>query len=259
MNFLSAKKWFLPGVLSVIVLTSPLYSNGLVHLLQSNSVYAAEQSTSADKHVISIVGEGEIMVKPDIAYVSLGIQTKAATANEAQSMNAQGFAKLEKVLYEDYKLDQKDVKTSGFQVQPIYSYSDKEPKITGYTTTQMIQVSYRDLDKLGVFLDAASDAGVNQVNGIQFSTEKSEEYESQAIDKAMNNAGVKAKVVAKNAGKELKGIINVTQNGRSGTPIQRENFGPMLSKQDAASTASPTSISTGELKITTTVNVQYEF
>jgi uncharacterized protein YggE len=79
-----------------------------------------------------------------------------------------------------------------------------------------------------------------------------------AIDKAMSNAESKEKAIANDAGKELKGVINVTQNGTSSVPIRVDNVGVAAMKQNAASNVT-TSISQGELKIKTSMNVQYDF
>lgn len=242
------------GAAAVTLLTGLTYFTS-VKPAGVTPVYA-EQVTQTLKNTISVGGQGEIKVTPDVAYIHLGVMTKAATANEAQTKNAESFANLTAMLYDTYKLDKKDVKTSGFQVQPVYNYSDKEPKITGYSATQMLQITYRDIDKVGAFLDAASTAGANQINGVQFDTEKRQDYEIQAIDAAMKNAEAKAKAIAKTAGKELKGIVNVVQNGTAGFPVQRE-YSPMLMKADTAGAA--TSISPGELTIVTNLNVQYEF
>lgn len=252
----SAKNWLLGGITAVAILAISAYT--FSNASRPSQVYAAEQTNTNERHAITVNGVGELAVNPDVAYVNLAIVTKADSANDAQTKNAQSFANLEKVFYDNFKLDKKDVKTSGFVVQPVYSYADKEPKITGYTATQTVQVTYREMDKIGALLDAASSAGVNQINGIQFDTEKRQDYEISAIDKAMSNAESKAKAIAKDAGKELKGVINVTQTGNTSVPIRIDNVGAVAMKQaDASNTA--TSISPGELKILTNVTVQYDF
>jgi uncharacterized protein YggE len=230
----------------------------IFNLTKSSPALAAVETKVAETHTINVIGEGELSVTPDVAYLNIGLTTKATTAKEAQSKNASGFSNVQKVLYDNYKMDKKDVKTSGFQVQPVYTYADKEePKITSYTATQSIQITYRDLSKIGVLLDDLSGAGVNQINGVQFDTEKRQEYEIQAIDSAMNNAAVKAKAIAKNAGKELKGVINVTQGGNKTSPPIIYNSVNMKMADTAGN--SQTSISAGELKITSSLSVQYEF
>lgn len=74
----------------------------------------------------------------------------------------------------------------------------------------------------------------------------------------MSNAESKAKAIAKDAGKELKGVINVSQTGNTIVPVRIDNLGAIAMKQADVSNAT-TSISPGELKITTNVTVQYDF
>ncbi|PYI54554.1 SIMPL domain-containing protein [Paenibacillus flagellatus] len=249
------KKWLVAGV-AALALTTALYARSMPSL-GPTSVYAAEQTAAAK--VITVNGTGEMTISPDVAYISLGIRTEAETAKDAQAANAEAYTKLRAVLFDTYKLAEKDVQTSGFRVQPEYTYTDRDPKIKGYSATQMLQVTYRDLDKLGTFLDAASAAGANQIEGVRFSTEKGQEYELQVIQKAMDNAKAKAEAIAKYAGKELKGIVAVNQGGGVAIPSQYSNiaFEAKSAAMDAA--GAPTSISTGELKVTTNVTVQYEF
>jgi uncharacterized protein len=259
---LNLKSRIFVGIMAVAVLLVMVYS--VPHLSTPHPVLAAgeiiaPETKVSETHTINVVGEGKLSITPDVAYISIGLNTKAATAKEAQSKNAAGFSSVQKVLLDAYKLDKKDVLTSGFQVQPNYTYAkNDEPKITSYSATQTIQITFRDLAKIGVLLDDLSAAGVNQMNGIQFDTEKRQEYEIQAIDNAMNNAALKAKAIAKNAGKELKGVINVVQSGASAIPININREMMSVMKSDLV-VNSATSISAGELKITTTITVQYEF
>lgn len=257
------KSFLIAGVVSLAVIGLPLLSNAIGDAVKSDRVNAENEvttttTTTTNRNVITVNGKGEMMVDPDVAYVSIGVQTQAATANEAQVANAQAFAKLEKVLYETYKIAKKDVKTTGFQVQPEYQYGENvKPKITGYIADHTVQVTYRELAKLGELLDAVSKAGVNRVNNIQFSTEKGDEYTLQILDKAMANAEAKAKRLAKYSGKEIKGIVNIAENGNSGVPIQYADYGSM--KAESMDAAAPTSISAGQLTISTNVTVQFEF
>jgi hypothetical protein len=250
---LEAKKrrWLIAGV-AALALAAVLYVQSGSGAGTGGAAYADE----AAKNVITVTGQGEMSVKPDVAYVNVGIRTEAPTAKEAQSANAEAFTKLRSVLFDQYKLAEKDVQTVSFNVQPVYSYTDKEPVVKGYAAVQTVQVTYRDLDKLGTFLDDVSAGGANQIDGVRFSTEKGQEYELQVIEKAMDNAKAKAEAIAKYAGKELKSIVSVSQ-GAVAVPVAYSGIG--LSAKTAAMDAASTSILIGELKVSTTVTVQYEF
>lgn len=257
MKKISMKSLLITGVVGVSLISIPVWGQAIGKLISPDPVYASSQNDVAE-HVITVTGRGEMTVEPDVAFISFGIQTQADNANDAQTANAKAFEKLEKVLYEQYKIDKKDVKTSGFQVQPEYQYYDKEkPKITGYTANHTLQVTYRNLPKLGELLDDVSVAGANRIDNIQFSTEKGQDYELQMLEKAMANAEAKAKVLAKYAGKPLKGIVNITQTSGSGTPIIYANYDMMNVRAEAS--AASTSISGGQLTVSANVNVQFEF
>lgn len=218
----------------------------------SNAVYADE----VQKNVINVVGSGEISVKPDIAYLSIGVQTEAATAKEAQSANAAKIAKLNTLLKDTWKINAKDIQTGQFYVQPNYTYTEKEgQKVKGYTAQHTLQVSYRDLDKIGQLLDAASTAGANVINNIQFATENPDQFEEQVIQKAMANANMKASAIAKAANRQVGIVLTVTQSS-SGPAVYNQNY---VMKEMAMDTAgASTQIEAGEIKVNTTLSVTYE-
>ncbi len=253
------KQWAIGSVLGVIVLTAPWSSSALGELVKPTAAHAAENK--ADRRTIQVNGQGEITVAPDIAYVNLGVFAKASTAHAAQEEVSRTLAKIEKVLYDDYKIAKKDVKTTNFHVHPEYSYEDrKAPVINGYQATHIVTVSYRELGKLGNLLDAVSKAGANRIDSVQFSTEKGEEYQLQAIEKAMSNAEAKAKVIAKYAGKDVKGIVHVNQSGTNGVPIAYSEYAKMAPMAaDMGMSAGGAAVAPGELKLSASVNVTFEF
>jgi len=250
-------RWAAAGMIAAMLAATPMYGPAVADSIQGGTAMAAEAAGTVQR-TITVTGEGKVKIQPDVAYVNFGVFTRADTANEAQSLNAKAFAAIEKVLKEQYKVAAADIKTSGFYVNPEYSYpADGQPKVTGYTANHDVVVAYRDLDALGGLLDAVSKAGANRVNGIQFGTEKTDEYELQAIEGAMADAKRKADTIAKASGRSVQGVLNVQLGWvNSGGPIVY----PYAAKMDAASEAAgvSTSVQPGELDITTTVTVTYE-
>lgn len=253
------KKLLLPIVLiAAIVMVLPLVVQGFYSYFKADAVIASEEKATAPKHTISVQGNGEIQVKPDVVYAFIAVLSEAQTAQEAQAANAKAFEALNKVLYEQYKIDKKDVKTTGFHVQPQYNYSEnRKPEITGYTAEQTVQVTYRDLDGIGALLDDVSAAGVNRINQIQFGTEKEEQYKLEALKAAMDNAEAKANVLAEKADATIKGVLHISESGTNSSPIHYAGY-DMMAKSESMSGGS-TSIAAGELTITANVSVQYEF
>lgn len=226
----------------------------------ANRAYAAEANTSVQSqavmHTISVTGKGEMTVTPDVAYVTLGIETKAPTAKEAQQANAAKFAKLKQVLTK-FKIASPDVKTVNFYVNPEYNYNEKSgPKLIGYSATHMVEVTYRDLDNLGGLIDAASEAGVNQVNGIRFDTENPEAYETKVLEKAMSNAESKAKAIAAAAKQQIVTVVSVVESNAGVVPLY---MNPMYdTSAEQSKSGAGTSIQTGQISIKSNVTVVYE-
>lgn len=219
-------------------------------------VVAAEE----DKQLktITVTGNGEVVVEPDVAYIQFGIMSKGSTAEAAQQANADAYAQVEKVLFNTYKLNKNDVKTTGFHVWPEYSYAEKEaPKVTGYTATHSIQVTYRKLDEIGTLLDELTKAGVNQMNNIQFGSEKISAYEIDALKKAMTDARAKADALAASERRSIKGVIQINEAGPSYSIYQGPNVG--IARDVAYGAEASTSINPGEITIRKQVTVQYEF
>ncbi|UVI30584.1 SIMPL domain-containing protein [Paenibacillus spongiae] len=220
-------------------------------------VQAAAADGGVERGLITVSGNGELQVAPDVAYINVGIETRAAMAKEAQAKNASQFAAMEKVLYDTYKLAKKDVKTISFYVQPEYKYNEKDgtSKVTGYVATHTVQITSRNLEGIGQLLDSLSAAGANRIEGVTFNTEKQEQYELQALEKAMANAKAKAETLARAAGRSIKGVAAISQGNVSSNPIFQRNVA-FASDESAAN--AKTSIQTGEITVTTSVSVAYE-
>lgn len=248
------KKWSLIAAIFALVVSVPLMIAASVDLLIPEPVQAMNGQV-LQANTIQVVGQGEIKVQPDVAFITLSVETEGKTAEAAQAANAKQFATLEKLLYETYKLDKKDVRTSGFYVRPEYHRDEGKAEIVGYIATHTVTITYREMDNIGALIDDAAKAGANRVDGVQFGTEKYEEYQLQAMEKALENAKAKAQALAGYAGKTLGIVMAISETGTSGPPII---LGETAQMMDLAS-AKSTSIQIGELNIKTSLQVTYSF
>jgi len=227
---------------------------------ETSAVSAADKATTGTApYTITVGASGSVMVEPDVAYLNLAVETRGAKAAEAQQANATKFAGVEKTLYEKFSVAKKDVKTTGFDVQPEYNYTEKDGRVLkGYIAVHSIQVTYRNLPEIGKLFDALTASGANRVDGVQFWTEKKEQYEQEALKKAMDNAAAKAGVLATSAKRQLKGVVNIVQGDVSNAPVL---YGRVMAESkamamDAGMPAS--SVQSGQIEISTQVTVQYE-
>ncbi|MBB6673138.1 SIMPL domain-containing protein [Cohnella nanjingensis] len=234
------------------------YTNGGVQAVSAESPAVTAATTANVQNTVTVGAEGSIKVEPDVAYLNFAVEARGATAQAAQQEAAKRFSAVEKTLYETFKLDRKDVKTTSFSVQPEYTYTEKEgQKLKDYLASHQVQVTYRDLDNIGKLLDAVSAAGANRMDGVQFGTEKEEQYQLEALKKAMANADAKANVLAVSAKRQLGQVINIVQGEAASVPIIRQNA--LFAKEMASAAADAgSSIQTGQIEIAANVTVQYE-
>ncbi|RED55328.1 SIMPL domain-containing protein [Cohnella lupini] len=247
-------------VLSVVLAAAVIgwfgFGRGEVGEVSAESMPAVTAATPA--YTVTVGATGSIMVEPDVAYLNLAVETRGAKASEAQQANADTFAGVEKTLYEKFAIDKKDVKTTGLDVQPEYNYTEKDGRVLkGYVAVHSIQVTYRKLPEIGKLFDALTASGANRLDGVQFSTEKKDQYELDAMKKAMDNAAAKAGVLATSAKRQLKGVVNIVQGDVSDNPILYARAESM-SMAKAADGAAPTSVQSGQIEISAQVTVQYE-
>ncbi|WP_373228962.1 SIMPL domain-containing protein [Cohnella sp.] len=221
-------------------------------------VSAEVTPVSMPVNTVTVGATGSIKVEPDVAHLSLAVEARGSKASEAQQANADKFAAVEKALYEKFAIDKKDVKTTNFDVQPEYNYTEKDGRVLkGYLAVHQIQVTYRNLAEIGKLFDALTAAGANRMDGVRFDTEKKDQYELDALKIAMANASAKASVLATSANRQLQGVINIVQGDVSNMPIlyeREEARNEMAKMADGAST----SVQSGQIEISTKVTVQYE-
>ncbi|MEC0136596.1 SIMPL domain-containing protein [Paenibacillus macerans] len=250
------KMWLKPAA-SILIAGSLLMGGAYVNGSWGVVGTATAAESNFQTNVVSVQGKGEITVKPDVAYLSIGVVTKAKTAQEAQKTNGEKAAKLTKLLKETWGINEKDIQTGQFSVRPDYTYNDKTgaESINGYTARYSLDVTYRNLDKVGELLDAASAAGANQIDDIRFGAEKPEQYEEQVIQKAMADAGRKAGILTKAAGRTLGQAVSISLENASMPSISVQY---KAVNEVAMDSAGSTPVEAGEIELRTTVNVVYE-
>jgi uncharacterized protein len=169
-------------------------------------------------------GMGSVPVAPDIAIVSIGVVSRAATAREALGANNGDVAKVIETI-QAAGVKNADIGTSGFSVSPIYEsqprrVNDNEeepPRITGYQVSNEVRVTIRDIANSGAVLDKVVSAGANQIGSIQFDVSDRQKPGDEALSKAIADAKRQAELMADAAGVKLVRILDI--NASSGSPV----------------------------------------
>src|SRR5512143_1429638 len=166
---------------------------------------ACGPTSNQDVRTLSVSGNGQAYLAPDIAYIYIGVHTEQNTAAEAVTENTNQTQKLIKAI-QDFGIDPKDIRTTNFSIWPMDKIDPTSGAPTGekkYAVDNTVYVTVRDLKALGDLLDTAVQAGANTVNSVQFDVAKKDEALKQARIDAMKNAETQAKELADAAGLSL--------------------------------------------------------
>lgn len=204
---------------------------------------------------ISVTGEGEVAVAPDMAILNLSVLREGETARAALTANSEAMKQVLAALKEA-GVAERDLQTSGLSIQPRFAQPGKErniePKITGYSVSNGLTVRVRKLTDAGAILDKAVTLGVNQGGGIVFVKDDLKPTLTEARKLAVADAVARAKTLAEAADIKLGRILTIEE--QSNLPRPMPFGGPM---RMAASDAS-VPLAAGENSYRTQVNVVFE-
>lgn len=222
---------------------------------QPASIIGTGTEEEAAVNTIQVTANGTVRVEPDIAYITLGVQSQAKTAEDAQESNMEKMTALYQVLAQ-MGIAEKDYYTSQYNVSPNYTYSGSTQKITGYTTTNMIEVTLRDLDQIGALLDAAAKAGMNQAYSLQFGLENPDTAGLDALETALTNADAKAKLMATVTGVEIVRVLSIRDSAVNTVIPYDDAYRSYKAAAEADMASVP--ISSGTIEVTVQASVVYE-
>jgi uncharacterized protein YggE len=205
---------------------------------------------------IWVSGEGKVTVSPDVAILSLGIQAQETDAAQARSEAAAAMEKVMTALKAAGIAD-KDIQTAYFNIQPVYQYDSNKQQsyISGYQVTNTVTVKVRTIDQTSTVLDAAVAAAGNaiRINSVAFTVDDPTDYYAQARVKAVADAKAKAQQLAETAGVTLGKPTYISESNNTPSPIYRADMAAGATVPEATTTP----ISTGEIDITTNVQIAY--
>ena len=205
-------------------------------------------------NTINISATGEVFAAPDVANFSVSVVKEAKTAVDAQNQNAEAINKIVKFL-KDSGIEDKDVKTSGYNIYPKYDYLEHQGQVfKGYEVTQSLDVKVRKIDEAGKILSGAVEMGANQVGGINLAIDNEDALKRAARQAAINEAKQKADDLVKDLGVNLGRLVSFSESsGGYPTPL----YG-MMKAEGLGGGATAPEIPTGENKISVSVNLTYE-
>lgn len=206
---------------------------------------------------ITVAGSGEMRVAPDLATVRLGVVSQQQTARDAQQ-DASRIAQAILAGVSALDVPRDAIQTSQLILTPVYDQPaprqqvPTEPRIVAYRASNVVSVRLVDLAKIGRVIDAAIDAGANQVEGVDFQLQDDREAREEALRRAVREARSKAATIAEALDVSLGPVLDAVEGGVS---IQPPQFATRMFAMEARSAETP--VSPGEITVSANVTLRY--
>ena len=179
--------------------------------LLAQPALADETPTTA---TLQASGQGTANVVPDIAIVSLGVSSSGRSASDALTANSTALTAAIAAV-EAAGVAEKDIATTGLNIYPVYATNSdgtqvQPPKVTGYSVSNEVRVTIRDITKAGDLLDKVVAAGANRIDGISFDVSDRKAADDGALTDAIAEAMRKGQLMATAANLKLVRVLSVT-------------------------------------------------
>ncbi|MGD9902669.1 MAG: SIMPL domain-containing protein [Vicinamibacterales bacterium] len=210
----------------------------------------AAQPPSPPPPVVVVRGEGEVRVQPDVAFITLATEHRAATAREAQAQGAAAMAAVQQRLA-GAGVAKDAIRTLSYDLQAQFDYVSGKQVPRGFLARNVVEVR-ADVPRVGELLEQAIAAGGTAVQGVRFDVRNRTELERQAITRAVADARARAAAAAEGAGATIVAVLRIEEDG-----VVRPVEPPMMrmAADSIAAAPPPPPIAAGETVIRATVTL----
>ena len=207
---------------------------------------AAQQPAGPAPAVIVTSGEGLVKRAPDRAWVTIGAESRARTAPEAQRLNTDAMTAVnERIKAAGIPADA--IQTTGYNLQPEFDYVNGKQTLRGYVARNQVQVRVDTLGKTGDVIAAAVATGATNVSGVRFDLKDREGVEREALRVAVQDARQRANAAATGAGVTIDRVIRVEEQREIVDGPRPMQMNMAMMRQESAQVAVP--IEAGEIEV----------
>jgi uncharacterized protein len=210
--------------------------------------------TSTFERQVSVTGEAELKMEPNLAILSVAVETENKSAQLAASKNATAMNKVMEAL-KKAGIDADTISTEGYSLYTMSHWEDNKRITDGYRVTNNIRFETPDIDKVGELFDVAIKAGATRVNSPQFTIADQDQIKMQLLEIAMKNATEKADVLVKAAGATRGVVVTISENSIGGNWYRTVNYEMDMAKSVMNDSVTP--IEAGDVTLTARVSVSF--
>jgi uncharacterized protein len=179
---------------------------------------AAAQEPVPQSPVIVATGRAVVKRAPDVAFVTLAVESRAKSPRDAQKQNADTMASVVKRMGE-LGIPKDALQTIGLTLYEDLDTANGRRVSRGFVARNSIEVRIDDIARSGEIADAGVAAGATSIGGIRFDTKGRAAAERDALRLAVAEARARAEAMATGAGRSLDRILKIEEGAGARPPI----------------------------------------
>ncbi len=223
-------------------------------------IFTAQVNADAhgnDDKVMSVTGSASASVEPDLVTVRFGVETKRESPAAALGANADLMQSVIDSL-KSAGITEDEISTSRFNIHAVYdSHQDpdtgrRSQVLSGYQVSNILSIETAQMNLIATIIDTAVGAGVNRIEGVQFSISPAvmAVLKDDLIAQAVLNARAKAEKALAPLNHKITGVKSITLNDfQQPTPRMAGS-----ARMEMAMSA-PTQIFSSDQDVRTVVNI----
>jgi uncharacterized protein YggE len=168
--------------------------------------------------VIVTMGEAIVRRAPDVAYVTLAVESRARSPRDAQRQNADAMTAVQKRLA-DAGIPKDAIRTLGYDIQQEFDIVENGRRVPrDFVARNSIHVTVDHIERTGEIIDATVQGGATSVSGVGFDLKNREAAEREALRLAVADARARADAAAAGAGRSVDRILRIEEGGHASVP-----------------------------------------
>lgn len=196
----------------------------------------AAQEPAAQSPVIVATGRAVVKRAPDVAFVTMTVESRAKSPRDAQRQNADAMASVVKRMGE-LGVPKDALQTIGLTLYEDMDTTNGRRVSRGFMARNSVEVRIDDIGRTGEIADAGVAAGATSIGGIRFDTKGRAAAEREALRLAVAEARARAEAMAAGAGRSLDRIMRIEEGTGARPPIPMQRT--MAMRSEAVTTVEP--------------------
>lgn len=246
-----------PSIVALGMKPAAIAGAALLLLAGCQQPQVVVQTASSQPTGLNLTGTATVRVKPTLVVLQLGASFKDARPTAAKDKTEAVIVKVVEAMRRA-GVGEAEIQTTRFS---LGRYTEPDGRITGWACSSDLEIRVKKVESAGAILEAALDAGANQVRGVEYTVEELQKVRAQARDEAVQVVKAKADQYARGFGVKVGRPRHITENAPYGWSYARNTMTQSLMQNyegGASSGPADEILSSGSVEVTLTVTVTYD-